>query len=103
MPLNEIKNGGLKLGLEMRPEILMIDFEHAAMNAFSYHFLRIQIKCCFFLLGQTFYRKLCSERTIQKPCWSEKIRYKSNLFGFGDVSLELILEMHQTFDLEGEN
>jgi hypothetical protein len=32
--LNEIKLGALKLGLELRPEIVMLDFEHAAMNAF---------------------------------------------------------------------
>jgi hypothetical protein len=59
--LNEIKLGALKLGLELRPEIVMLDFEHAAMNAFSFHFPRIQIKCCYFHLGQSFYRKLCSE------------------------------------------
>jgi hypothetical protein len=59
--INEIKNGGLKLGLEMRPEVVMMDFELAAMNAFSFHFPRIQIKCCFFHLGQSFYRKLCIE------------------------------------------
>jgi hypothetical protein len=41
----------------MKPEIVMMDFEHAAMNDFP----KIQIKCCFFVLGQSFYRKLCTE------------------------------------------
>jgi hypothetical protein len=39
----------------------MMDLELAAMNAFTSHFPRIQIKCCFFHLGQSFYRKLCTE------------------------------------------
>ena len=42
------KNGGLKLGLEMKPEVLMMDFELGAMNAFTFHFPRISINVVFF-------------------------------------------------------
>ena len=75
----EIKNGGLKIRLEMKPEIVMLDFEHAAINAFSFHFPFAQIKSCFCHLGQSFYRRLCSEGLKQQY----EVVQKSNLFGFG--------------------
>ena len=32
--------------------------EHAVMNAFKYHFPRIQISTCFFHFGQNIFRKI---------------------------------------------
>ena len=51
----------MKIRLEMKPEIVMLDFEHEAINAFGFHFPFAQIKACFFHLGQSFYRRLCAE------------------------------------------
>ena len=36
----------------------MTDFELAAVNAFKYHFPGLKFKCCFFHLGQNFYKKI---------------------------------------------
>ena len=51
----------MKIRLEMKPEIVMLDFEHEAINAFGFHFPFSLIKACFLHLGQSFYRRLCAE------------------------------------------
>jgi hypothetical protein len=48
----------LNSSIELNPQELTIDFEQAVMNAFKYHFPRIQISACFFHFGQNIYRKI---------------------------------------------
>jgi hypothetical protein len=43
----KLKEGALNNSTELNPQELTIDFEHAVMNAFNYHFPRIKISTCF--------------------------------------------------------
>ena len=56
-----IKEAALSLRLELNPEIVMTDFETAAMNAYQFHFPRVQLIGCFFHYGQAIYRRLKNE------------------------------------------
>ena len=89
----------------------MIDFERAVMNAFKHHFPLITILTCMFHLSQNFYRKLVAcgfktqyteNKSLNK--WFKKIIALSLLppSTVCDVFEELLLEMHDSFDLEGE-
>ena len=53
----KLKEGALNNSTELNPQELTIDFEHAVMNAFNYHFPRIKISICFFHFGQNIYSK----------------------------------------------
>jgi hypothetical protein len=53
--INEMKEAALEIQPALNPKILMIDFEQAAMNGFKIIF-HLQLRCCFFHLGQSIYR-----------------------------------------------
>ena len=54
----EIKNGCLKLGKIFNPNIVLTDYEQAAINAFKFHFPSIEVQGCFFHYGQCLFKKL---------------------------------------------
>jgi hypothetical protein len=109
--LLQLKEAALNLGVELKPKYIMIDFERAVKNAFQYHFPLITIHTCMFHLSQNFYRKLVecgfkTQYTENKSLnkWFKKIIALSLLppNTICDVFEELLLEMHDSFDLEGE-
>ena len=53
-----IKDGALNISIELKPEVVMTDFELAAINSFKYHFPNVRLKACFFHFGQNLYRKI---------------------------------------------
>ena len=54
----QLKEAPLNITLELKPMLIMVDFELAAMNAFKYHLPTITVLTCLFHLRQSFYRKL---------------------------------------------
>ena len=69
-----------QIGLELRPTIIMIDFEMSAINAFKFHFPSARILCCFFHFGQSLFRHIVScglKEEYTKDCvlktWVRKV------------------------------
>jgi hypothetical protein len=56
--LEVLKLEALKLGLNLKPQQIMTDFELAAVNAFKNQFIEIVIKGCLFHFGQSLYKNL---------------------------------------------
>ena len=101
----------MNASLELKPVYLMIDFERSCMNAFKYHFPAIIITCCLFHLAQNFFKKLVecgfksqygSNTDLKK--WFKKVIALSLIPSSKvvDIFEELLLEMHDLFDLQGE-
>ena len=89
----------------------MIDFEHSVMNAFQNHFPKITIRTCMFHLAQSFNRKLveCGFKTQYDEnkhlnIWFKKVIVLSFISPskVTDVFVELLEDMHNTCDLQGE-
>jgi hypothetical protein len=107
----QLKEAALNVGLELKPTYLMIDFEKSTMNAFKYHFPAIIIICCFFHLSQNFFKKLveCGFKSQYSTnndlkTWFKKIIALSLVppEKVVDIFEELLLQMHDLFDLQGE-
>ena len=56
--LEELINAALKFKLVLRPELILTDFELAAINAFKFYFPNAQIIGCWFHYGQCLFKKL---------------------------------------------
>jgi hypothetical protein len=107
----QLKEAALNFGAELQPKYIMVDFESAVMNAFKYHFPTITIRTCMFHLAQSFYRKLveCGFKTQYVDnkhlnTWFKKVIALSLIppSKVADIFVELLEEMHDKFDLQGE-
>ncbi len=96
---------------ELKPKNIMIDFERSVMNAFQNHFPKITIRTCMFHLAQSFNRKLveCGFKTQYDEnkhlnIWFKKVIVLSLISPskVTDVFVELLEDMHNTCDLQGE-
>ena len=72
--LRELKDAALNIGLELKPQELVIDFEKAVMNAFKFHWPNIRIIGCFFHLASNFYKKVCNVGLKTQYDEDEKIK-----------------------------
>jgi hypothetical protein len=78
--LRVLKDSALSIGLELKPEELVIDFEKGAMNAFKFNWPNIKIIGCFFHLASNFYKKICNvglktqyDEIEHLKCWVKKM------------------------------
>ena len=62
----ELKKAVLTVGLEFRPEFILIDFEYAAIQAFMFCFPRARVLGCWFHFGQCLFRKLFRKQSDQQ-------------------------------------
>ncbi len=58
----------------LRPNEILIDFEKAAINAFSHFFPDVMIMGCFFHFGQCLFKNLCLHGMKSQYGHDEKLR-----------------------------
>jgi hypothetical protein len=56
--LGFLKEGAIKFGLRLNPQIALTDFEIAAQNAYEFLFTGIRLIGCFFHFGQCVIKKI---------------------------------------------
>ena len=64
----------------LKPEEILIDFEHAAIKAFTHYFPDVTIMGCFFHFGQCLYRNLCLHGMKSQYANDEKLSSKNTVF-----------------------
>ena len=72
---NELKIEAHSRKLALKPTVLLVDFELAAINALECHFPYAKIKVCFFHFGQALWKNFVS-KTGQKTAYNEDAKLK---------------------------
>ena len=59
MMISKLIEEALLNKLVLKPEEILIDFEHAAIKTLTHYFPDVTIMGCYFHFGQCLYRNLC--------------------------------------------